>query len=111
MKTIAVPLTKAAEKRLDYNECNTGDLLELELNDCDFEKIWNTDLFYKLNNALSIMIDEFEDEKILNEKNIDKAIVIIDEIIAENTNINSLVHIKKLFATAKECKSGVYFYF
>ncbi|HDL8787539.1 TPA: hypothetical protein PXS75_002325, partial [Yersinia enterocolitica] len=51
MKSITVPVSTEAMNRLDFDECIAGDLIEMNLDEPEFEKIWNSGVFDKLNDS------------------------------------------------------------
>lgn len=71
MKVILVPLSLGAMKRLDYDENILGDLSELFLTEEDVVFLLNSNLIKKANDILNIIIDEYEDEKIINLNDLD----------------------------------------
>lgn len=111
MKCITVPISNDAMARLDLDECITGDVIELSLNEKDYDELWKTGIFYEINNALNINIDDYEDETLLGVDNL----LIAKKIIEEKINIinNKIVSdgLLSQINTAIECKTGLFFYF
>jgi hypothetical protein len=111
MKVISVPITLDAMLRLDTDSCLDGDLVELELTQVDFDYLWESGFFDELNNELSLMIDDFEDESI-EYIDIDKAIDILDRYLQKSGQDGScFLKIKTLFKLANDRKTGIFFYF
>lgn len=111
MKTICTPKSADAMKRLDTDTCIDGDLVELALPQDCFESLWSSGLFDELNRALSIMIDDFEDEKIVGES-VDEAILVLDRFIdSDKAPQNIFLEIRRLLILAKKSRTGLFFYF
>jgi hypothetical protein len=111
MKTICTPKSPEAMERLDTDSCIDGDLVELELPQDSFERLWNSGLFDELNRALSILIDDFEDEKIVGEL-VDEAILVLDRFIdSGKAPQNIFLEIRRLLNVAKKSRTGLFFYF
>jgi hypothetical protein len=111
MKTICTPKSAEAMDRLDMDSCIDGDLVELNFPQDNFEKLWSSGLFDELNRALSIMIDDFEDEKIVGES-VDEAILVLDRFIdSGKAPQNIFLEIRRLLNLAKKNRTGLFFYF
>ncbi len=113
MKNICVPKDPEALHRLDYNQNISGDLLEVNLDDQDFEKLWQSDFFTSINVLTNSIIDIFEDEHIVEAEKLE---TVINSDLFENSkydeNIFKIVgEIKELFKEALQRKTGIHFYF
>ena len=95
-------------KRLDMDLCIDGDLKELQLDELDYQKLWESGVFDELNNHLGIIIDDYEDEMIPLEK-LQEAIKVVERFSHENYNIISSFIV--LLKIALERKTGMFFYF
>ncbi|KDN13789.1 hypothetical protein BGI40_11300 [Snodgrassella communis] len=110
MKYITVPVNTSAMKRLDYDDCVDGDLIELTLNEDNYADLLKSNVINQLNTELGINIDDYEDEKIIN---IDKLIIarnIIENSITSNKN-EVLIQLLIQVDNAIKYKTGLFFYF
>jgi hypothetical protein len=112
MKTLCVPLSVDAMKRLEFDTCIEGDLVELKLDQDEFDVIWMSGLFSELNSELDIMIDVYEDEQISYDK-IDIALGVWRRFVNGNRyqEVTALKMIGDLMELAKEKRTGIFFYF
>ena len=110
MKLIVVPLTRDALERLDTDSNIEGDLSELLLSNKHFIELWESDIFNKLNESLSIMIDDFEDEQI-SIKQIPEAKKIVLGTIKENQDVKPLIDLLDQLELAEQKETAVFFYF
>src|ERR1700734_69742 len=109
MKNTCVPKDQQALTRLDNNQNISGDLLEVNLDDHDFEKLWQSDFFTSINVLTNSIIDIFEDEHIAEAEKLKN---VINSDLFENgkydENIFKIVgEIKKLFKEALQRKTGI----
>ncbi len=113
MKTICVPKTQLAQTRLNFDECEQEDLMELHLNKNTFDLIWHIGFFKTINKLTNSLIDDFEDESITNKTELLK--VLNSNLFNKNLYDSSLYPaidgIKDLFNKAVDFGTGVYFYF
>ena len=113
MKNICVPKDQEALHRLDHNQNISGDLLEVNLDDQDFEKLWQSDFFTSINVLTNSIIDIFEDEHIVEAEKLKN---VINSHLFENGKYDEDIfkivgEIKKLFKEALQRKTGIHFYF
>lgn len=113
MKIICVPKDLPALHRLDYDLSETGDLIEVHLDDRIVAKLFEVNFFQQVNTIANSNIDDFEDEKIVGEE---KLMEILNSNVFEYTgfddDLREVVHkIKGLFHQALSRKTGVFFYF
>jgi hypothetical protein len=112
-KVITTPKNKSVEYALDYDEAQPDQLIELVLNESDFNKLWASKVFDNINKVANSMIDNFEDERIYNEQ----ALKDVVEMLYRQKNkyasdVNSLIlEIIRIFEEAIKRGTGVYFYF
>ncbi len=110
MKSICVPTSAEAMSRLDTDSCIDGDLVEVALDQSDFDELQKSGLIGELNSSLGLMIDEFEDESILN-SHMDSAIDIYEKYSSKlNINENKITKIQDLLELAKTKNTGVFFF-
>lgn len=62
MKLIIVFVSIEVMNCFDFDECVEGDLIEMNFDELEFEKIWNLGVFDKLNDFFGVNIDIYEDE-------------------------------------------------
>ena len=110
MKSICVPTSLDAMSRLDTDSCIDGDLVEITLEQSDFDELRQSGLLGELNSSLSLLIDEFEDESISNGQ-LDSAITIYEKY-ADTLNLkeNKAAEIKDLFELARTKNTGLFFF-
>lgn len=65
MKILTVPVSVKAMCRLDYDECKDGDLIELLLNESEYQQLCSTEIFGIINSKLDKNIDDYEDDSII----------------------------------------------
>ncbi|OCG38121.1 hypothetical protein A9G29_11110 [Gilliamella sp. Fer2-1] len=110
MKYITVPINTRAMKRLDFNDCVDGDLIELTIDEDNYANLLKSNVINQLNNALGINIDDYEDEKVID---IDKLIIakhiIENSIISNNSKV--LIQLLTQVDNAIKYKTGIFFYF
>ena len=112
-KVIIVPIDRAAEQSLDFDEAKPNQLIELQLDEDDFLKLYSLGIFSLINNVGNVKIDDYENESIRNKIKIKK---IIDNLIIKEGSVdvdlkNKILEIRKLFQEALTRGTGVYFYF
>lgn len=67
-RIIVIPVSKEAEKRLDYDICMDNDLIEYHLKQSEFDELFNMGFFQELNNSLGVIIADYEWEEIPESK-------------------------------------------
>jgi len=108
MKLITVPLTREAMHRLNYNQCISGDLEELELDDEVYREIWSTNFFDIINKELDTNIDDYEDESICDNNKLNRLLNIISSYIHIHIFFHELYRLVKL---ALNSNTGIFFFF
>lgn len=110
MKYISVPVNTSAIRRLDFDDCMDGDLIESTLDEDNYANLLKSNVINQLNNELGLSIDDYEDEKIIN---IDKLItgknIIQNSIISNNSEL--LIQLLTQVDNAIKYKTGLFFYF
>jgi len=110
MKSICVPTSSDAMSRLDTDSCIDGDLVEISLDQSDFDELQKSGLIGELNSTLGLLIDEFEDESISNSK-LDSAISIYKKYTNKlNLDENKVAKIQDVLELAKTKNTGVFFF-
>ena len=107
MKTITVPLSMEAMKRLNF-DCNiAGDLIELDISP-QFYKLFTNGFFSEINQKLNIIIDDYEDEKILGLDNLERlASIVMNYFLRFKDEIYLKIHALVMEAIQKN--TGVFF--
>lgn len=109
MKSIIVPLDKEALQRLDLDQCRPGDLEELTLSAEQCAALCRSDLLPRLNRALGILIDDYEDASIQGQAALATALSILTRTAtAQDELIHTLIALNRL---ALERDTGLFFYF
>ncbi|MDG6896187.1 hypothetical protein [Volucribacter amazonae] len=103
MKKIIVPKNKLAMKKLDLDQCEDKELVELNLSDEEFLFLYNLGVFAKINIILDKYIGDYEDDSVIGQSDL----VILREIFksfGEHTH-----HLLKLTDIAIENNTGMFF--
>ncbi len=110
---ITVPKDKKAEKSLDYDEAANEQLLEILIEEEDFTKLCQMNLFSTINEINNSNIDDFEDEVINNSYQMIQTIKHLqNKFKLLNDETKDLVdRIINLFEEAVKRKTGIYFFF
>lgn len=113
MKIICVPKDKSALLRLDYDLSESDDLIEVYLDSNTLMKLFEFKFFQKINDVADSNIDDFEDEKILGAKELNK---VLDSGVFELNDYNDslkevILKIENLFRQALYLDTGVFFFF
>jgi hypothetical protein len=108
---IIVPKDKIAEESLDFDTALQSQLIELFLKEEDFSYIIEAGIIELINTQGLSNIDDFEDDFVRGQENLDNvinALLLIFESIDNKTLLQSIINI---FIEAKIRDTGVYFYF
>jgi len=111
-KYISTPISQDAMRRLDYDECIEGDLIELILDPKEYKELWNTQIFKKINNTISTQIDDYEDCSIINPIKLEIIKNIVEEQIKMSNQGQFLL--EKFLYVIKQAityKTGIFFFF
>ncbi|MDN4015117.1 hypothetical protein QX233_21960 [Chryseobacterium gambrini] len=103
-KIIIVPKNKEAEIALDYDTANPDQLVELNLESDEFEKLLNANIFTLINKVANSNIDDFEDEHITD-------LNLIRLSLNELKKTNDAEEINKMFELALLYETSIHFYF
>lgn len=107
---ISVPVNQDAMKRLDYDECIQGDLVEYTPTESEYEQLFKSGLIEALNNATGSMIDHSEDA-VISIQHLEKAKQIIKQISTDNPNQPIFTQVYEMTEQAQLYNTGVFFYF
>lgn len=108
MKCIVVPTTAEAMERLDQDQCLPGDLLEWKLSAQDYAALCDRGVFSALNQALGILIDDYEDAAIQGQAALTLALATVSPIVGEAALGQQWVQLNR---TALAYNTGLFFYF
>ncbi len=109
---IVTPKDKAAAELLDYNKATDDDLIELVLTEEQFNVLNYHNVFSGLDEILGCNIDDFEDESITDERQLEIGLNYLTAIIVNDEGARKLLEkLIYLFQEARSRKTGVYFYF
>lgn len=109
-RRVVVPISKQAEFRLDYDECEDNDLVEYPLSEEKFYKLFDMGFFHQLNAELDLMIDDYEQEEILENK-LDQLKVFMNSFMQQHSDNHILNDLNELFQIAYDKQTGVFFFF
>jgi len=111
MKIISVPLSDDALHRLGCNESESGDLNEIELDDAQFQLLWQSGLFDEFNDKLGVLIDDYEDESVTDIEKLKEAFCIANAYRGIHSGESVFQTISELVSVAIEKRTGIFFYF
>ena len=109
-REIVVPTSQEAKLRLDYNVSEDDDLISCSLNDKEYNDLEKIGFFDKLNVALGLMIDDYEDEEILEEK-LDLLELFMNDFTRQYPDHPILIDLSSIFEAAYSKRTGVFFFF
>jgi hypothetical protein len=111
MKCISVPMTAEAMRKIDFDECNKDDVIEVILNDDEYDALWKSGVIKAINEHFDLIIDDYEDEKLIGVDNL----VLLKRTVEEfwlgdqkNTALNKLM---SQINNAITFNTGIFFYF
>ena len=104
-KIIIVPINKEAELKLDYDTASPNELIEIRLNESEFNILWKKGVFDLINQTCNSIIDDDEYEKINNLTLIESTCNQLNKTFPECKNIINIFH------KALELKTSIHFYF
>ncbi|WP_426791843.1 hypothetical protein [Sphingobacterium sp. WOUb80] len=109
---IVAPKDKAAAELLDYNRATENDLIELVLTEQQYNTLNYHNVFSSLNEILGCSIEDFEDESITDERQLEMGLNYLNAINVNDEVARKLLEkLIYLFQEARIRKTGVYFYF
>lgn len=111
MKLISVPKTPDAMQRLDFDECKSEELLEVDLGQDEFDALWDSGIFAELNEKIGLLIDDYEEESITQLSQLRHAQAIVALALTQDDQPSSMSALKQQIDKAIEFKTGVFFFF
>ncbi|WOE79854.1 hypothetical protein RZO07_01120 [Pseudomonas protegens] len=104
-----MPTSQEAQQRLDLDQCLPGDLEELALSPEQWAVLSRSELLPRLNRALGILIDDYENASIQGQTALATALsILMQAAMPEDELIHRLIALNRL---ALERDTGLYFYF
>lgn len=64
IRKISIPVSMDALNRLNYDVCESGDLLEMIIEESEFDSLLKTGVFAEINKQLDVLVGDYEDELI-----------------------------------------------
>ena len=112
MKTreIVVPTSQEAMLRLDYDMSEDNELVIYSLNDKEYNDLEKIEFFDKINIALGLMIDDYEDEEILEDK-LDSLELFMNNFMQQYPDYSILSDLNSILEVAYSKRTGVFFFF
>lgn len=110
MKLICVPISKAAQHRLDLDTCLPTDLIELSVSQSDFGLLFSSGWISEVNHTLNKVVGDYEDEHILDRHELNK-LSAISERYFDDTQADIFKSIADLARSAEQLQTGLHFYF
>lgn len=107
MKVITVPNTAEAMKKLDFDECTSNEITEINLTEIEYGELWKSGVIDKLNQKLNLLIDDYENESI----EIKEDLLMAKNICLKNNDSRIVNKLLKQVELALMKNTGVYFYF
>lgn len=105
VKSIIIPKNKIAEINLDLDKALSEELIEIELDEFEFNSLWDSGIFLLINKICNTNIDDFEDEHIYSLTLIKK---IYEEIKIKHPNQIKIIN---AFNYALIYKTSIHFFF
>lgn len=95
-----------ALNRLNYNICENGDLLEIIIEESEFDSLLKTGLFVEINKKLDVLVGDYEDELIFF-KDFEVLGKILYESICINPSNKTLHKVYLIYEIACILKTGM----
>lgn len=108
-RLIRVPKDKKAMKDYDHGIQTQEQMEEMILSEEQYKVLNDTGVFNEINNKCDIIIDDFEEE-VLEQNKIVIALEIVNQLISNNSN-EQLINLKKMLVLAIEYNTIVGFDF
>lgn len=109
-RRIVVPVSKEAESRLDYDMCKINDLVDYPLSEEKFYILFDMGFFHQLNAELDVLIGDYEQEEILEDK-LDSLRIFMANFMQQHPGNATLSDLNDLFKVAYDKRTGVFFFF
>jgi hypothetical protein len=110
-RSITVPLNAKAQKSLDFDDVDDSQIIELLIDDDDFEMLFQKGIFDLINSSVQVNIDDYEDESITEAEALQKVTNALIEESFKHSGNKLLIHMIYLFSCALNRGTGVFFFF
>lgn len=112
-RIITVPKDKNAEEALDYDEAEKEQLIELSIEEADFQFLYENGFIELINKVGDTNIDSFEDDAVRGKEHLSEIVAAINrkEFSGIDSQYKLIQDIVSLFKEAIDRDTGVYFYF
>ena len=108
-RLIVVPIDGEAQYELNYDRAKPDQLIEILIDETEFNELDAVGVFDSINEIAEAMIDDFEDEGIEDKEKLER--VLNSDVFDKQVSTDKLQQLKTLFQEALERGTGVYFYF
>ncbi|VEG13944.1 hypothetical protein [Moraxella cuniculi] len=106
IRKISIPISMDALNRLNYDICESGDLLEIIIEESEFDSLLKTGLFVEINKKLDVLVGDYEDELIFS-KDFEVLGKILYDFIFINPNNKVLYKLYLIYEIACVLKTGI----
>lgn len=105
IRKISIPVSMDALNRLNYDVCESGDLLEMIIEESEFDSLLKTGVFAEINKQLDVLVGDYEDELIF--KDFEALGKILYDFICINPNNKVLHKVYLIYEIACILKTGL----
>lgn len=106
-KLVVIPISLEAVNRLNYDLCTDGDLIEILLENSEYNTLYDLGLFDEINKHLSLNLGDYEDEIIFNDKFIELQ-EILCRFIKNNPKSPTLIKFNFICNIAFEINTAIF---
>lgn len=103
---------QAAMAAIDYDTELPDQVIRVELTNLELDYFFTSGLVHELNQVCNSMIDDFEDDRIIGNKKLNGALLVLESYQYRNTRYSTFIgSLINLFQEALARNTAVYFYF
>lgn len=106
IRKMSIPVSMDALNRLNYDVCESGDLLEIIIEESEFDSLLKTGIFIEINKKLGVLVGDYEDELIFF-KDFETLEKILYDAIRINPNNKILHKVYLIYEIACILKTGL----
>lgn len=106
IRKIYIPISIDSLIRLNYDIAKDDELIEIIIGESEFDSLFKTGVFKKINQQLNILIDDYEDELIFYSQ-LEVFGKILDEFILDNPDNTALQKLRLIYQFAYDIKTGL----
>lgn len=110
IRKISIPVSMDALNRLNYGTAKDDELIEIIIEEYEFNSLFKTGLFKKINQQLDTLIDDYEDELIFYNQ-LEIFGKILHESILNNPDNTALQKLRLIYQFAYGLKTGLFLNF